>query len=350
MHYQYYPHIKKPYYPFGSAIQSRSYASGAYRYGFNGKEIDKGEEGMGGGGSTYDYGFRIYNAQLGKFLSVDPLSPSYPWYTPFQFAGNMPIVAVDLDGLEEALYLEVQTFGVTWLSYFTYIHTQYRIEDVAGTYLHATCDGWKPWSANYQNSITRTNKKEDIKKIEDAAVPIQENLKTVIDGTPANTAEYTYLPARVAAFGANKATVKFDVNVSTTENAVKNMSSEAKQQLQTFAVQLLNISGIGLEIQGYADAQGGDTKIGQENNQLLSENRAEAAKVYILQFLRENGTSEEKIVEIGKQIKTNGNGQVNDGTTDNSENRKVVVSLTNANGDTLTQPQADVILEPYVKR
>ena len=43
----------------------------AYRYGFNGKELDP--EGMGGGQSTYDYGFRIYNPALGKFLSVDPL-------------------------------------------------------------------------------------------------------------------------------------------------------------------------------------------------------------------------------------------------------------------------------------
>ena len=70
----------------------------SYRYGFNGKELDP--EGMGGGGSTYDYGFRIYNAQLGKFLSVDPLSGTYPMYTPYQFAANMPIAAVDVDGLE----------------------------------------------------------------------------------------------------------------------------------------------------------------------------------------------------------------------------------------------------------
>jgi hypothetical protein len=33
-------------------------------------------------------------------LSVDPLAPSYPWYTPYQFAGNGPIANVDLDGLE----------------------------------------------------------------------------------------------------------------------------------------------------------------------------------------------------------------------------------------------------------
>ena len=33
---------------------------------------------------------------------MDPLTASYPWYTPYQFAGNTPIWAIDLDGLEEA--------------------------------------------------------------------------------------------------------------------------------------------------------------------------------------------------------------------------------------------------------
>ena len=67
-----------------------------YRFGFNGKEND--DEGMGGGGATYDYGFRIYNPQLGRFLSVDPLTNTYPYYTPYQFAGNNPILFIDLYG------------------------------------------------------------------------------------------------------------------------------------------------------------------------------------------------------------------------------------------------------------
>ena len=47
-----------------------------------------------------NYGFRLYNPSIGKFLSVDPLAPEYPWYTPYQFAGNMPIKFIDVDGLE----------------------------------------------------------------------------------------------------------------------------------------------------------------------------------------------------------------------------------------------------------
>lgn len=35
-----------------------------------------------------------------RFLSVDPIASQYPYYTPYQFAGNTPIQASDLDGKE----------------------------------------------------------------------------------------------------------------------------------------------------------------------------------------------------------------------------------------------------------
>jgi len=78
-------------------MKERTWQSASYRYGFNGKEND----------TVWDvqvYGFRIYKPELGKFLSVDPLSASYPWYTPYQFAGNSPIYNLDLDGGEPLPY------------------------------------------------------------------------------------------------------------------------------------------------------------------------------------------------------------------------------------------------------
>jgi len=42
----------------------------------------------------------LNNSTNSKFLSVDPLSQKYPWYTPYQFAGNNPIKFIDLDGTE----------------------------------------------------------------------------------------------------------------------------------------------------------------------------------------------------------------------------------------------------------
>jgi len=46
---------------------------------------------------------RIYVGRLGKFLSVDPISMEYPELSPYQFASNTPIWAIDIDGLEAYL-------------------------------------------------------------------------------------------------------------------------------------------------------------------------------------------------------------------------------------------------------
>ena len=91
------------YYPFGWEMPDRhgSKNNYDYRYGFNGKEKDNE---VAGNGNHYDYGFRVYNPRIARFLSVDPLTSSYPWYTPYQFAGNKPIANIDLDGLEETSY------------------------------------------------------------------------------------------------------------------------------------------------------------------------------------------------------------------------------------------------------
>lgn len=83
-------------------MPGRQFSSNAYRYGFNGKERD--DEGLGGGSSTYDYGFRIYNPALGRFLSIDPLAKEFPFYTPYQFSGNKAIACLDLDGMEDIYY------------------------------------------------------------------------------------------------------------------------------------------------------------------------------------------------------------------------------------------------------
>jgi RHS repeat-associated protein len=80
--------------------------STAYRYGFNGKENDSEVKGE---GNQQDYGMRIYDPRLGKFLSVDPLHNSFPDLTPYQFAGNTPIQAIDLDGGEPLGYMEYWT-------------------------------------------------------------------------------------------------------------------------------------------------------------------------------------------------------------------------------------------------
>jgi len=88
------------YYPFGMQMPGRtiSQANSSYRYGFNGKENDNDVKGE---ANSQDYGMRIYDPRAGRFLSVDPLTKNYPWYSPYQYSGNKPIRFVDVDGAEE---------------------------------------------------------------------------------------------------------------------------------------------------------------------------------------------------------------------------------------------------------
>ena len=76
--------------------------------------------------TAYDYGFRIYNPAIGKFLSVDPLSDKFPMLAPYQFASNTPIWAVDLDGAESLSYDEKNSYG------------EKQVHFTEGTYIYST--------------------------------------------------------------------------------------------------------------------------------------------------------------------------------------------------------------------
>jgi len=72
-----------------------SLPGGGYRYGFNGQEKDDETYGQ---GNEYDYGERMYDPRIGRWMSVDPKVAKYPGYSPYNFAVNSPIVYVDPDG------------------------------------------------------------------------------------------------------------------------------------------------------------------------------------------------------------------------------------------------------------
>ncbi|MFW5983346.1 MAG: RHS repeat-associated core domain-containing protein [bacterium] len=84
------------YYPFGMPL--KSLALQAYRFGFNGKEKDP--EWTGTEGSHLAFRYRIHDARIGRFLSIDPLTKDYPWNSPYAFSENRVIDRIELEGLE----------------------------------------------------------------------------------------------------------------------------------------------------------------------------------------------------------------------------------------------------------
>jgi RHS repeat-associated protein len=69
--------------------------SEVYRYGFQGQEED---QELCEGAVSYKY--RVEDARLGRFFSADPLSPKYPFFSPYTFSGNRIIDSRELEGLE----------------------------------------------------------------------------------------------------------------------------------------------------------------------------------------------------------------------------------------------------------
>ncbi|MCB0738697.1 MAG: hypothetical protein KDC92_14380, partial [Bacteroidetes bacterium] len=88
------------YYPFGMLLPNRVYqadstGTGDYRYAFNGMERD---DEVSGAGNSYNFGARNYDPRIGRFIRMDFYTSSFPYYSPYLFAGNKPIVAIDRDG------------------------------------------------------------------------------------------------------------------------------------------------------------------------------------------------------------------------------------------------------------
>lgn len=105
------------YLPFGGQMPGRTYrGEDRYRYGFNGKENDNEVK---GDGNQQDYGMRIYDPRIGRFLSVDPLNKQYPWNSTYAFAEDNPIKYIDLDGLEQFDPQAKQPTGITYLGIAT---------------------------------------------------------------------------------------------------------------------------------------------------------------------------------------------------------------------------------------
>ncbi len=73
-----------------------------YAYGFNGMERD---EEVKGAGNSYDFGARMQDPRLGRFLSVDPLADQRPWVSPYNFVQNNPLTRIDPTGaLDSPIY------------------------------------------------------------------------------------------------------------------------------------------------------------------------------------------------------------------------------------------------------
>ncbi len=119
------------YYAFGQSMPGRTWSSTtepSYSFGFNGKTKDnelKGDD------NSYDFGARMYDSRLGKFLSLDPLKIATPYISPYVFAGNSPISCIDYSGLFQIVVTKAaQKAGITDLTMTNFIKVVANISSI----------------------------------------------------------------------------------------------------------------------------------------------------------------------------------------------------------------------------
>ncbi|MFT3827200.1 MAG: RHS repeat-associated core domain-containing protein [Chitinophagaceae bacterium] len=161
------------YYPFGMAMPGRKYNLSGYRYGFNGKENDNEIEGE---GNQQDYGDRVYDTRLGRWLSVDPYRNKYPSLSPYNYVNNSPLLMIDKDGRDFGIYIDKKNGTIT-------IRAVYYTENVE--YVHNAAQA----AADYLNSFSGKYKFIDEKSKQEYKINFDISVKPFVDVSKKNREE-----------------------------------------------------------------------------------------------------------------------------------------------------------------
>ena len=181
-----------------------------YRFSFQGQE---GDDEVAGTGNSYAFKYRMHDARLGRFLSVDPLSSSYPWNSTYAFAENRVIDGIDLEGGE---WIHYQVYGLRdggkpKISYVDKTYTN-SVSKYADKIFGVDLEPFKVYTLNYNGNNYLFS---SIEGMLDADVT---KLSPDKDWTYEGIQGFTNLTSAIAAFTANKSLENFKKKPKGTQN------------------------------------------------------------------------------------------------------------------------------------
>jgi RHS repeat-associated protein len=128
-------------------LEGRTYSenvSSKSPFGFNGKVKD---DEIYGEGNAYDFGARMYDPRIGRWMSVDPYAIKYPSISPYVFVANSPINAIDPDGKDVVFLIAKEGAGGMG-------HMAVLIQDEKGQWYYVTQGGNIPDNTSLPSVIS----------------------------------------------------------------------------------------------------------------------------------------------------------------------------------------------------
>jgi RHS repeat-associated protein len=163
------------YSPFGVTLKGRNLKktglADEFRFGFNGMETD---DEMKGDGNSYDFGNRMYDTRLGRFLSIDKYASKFSFQSPYLISGNSPLKYIDLKGdsltIASTIYASTMK-GLTVLSRTT------AGKEILKFYMNSSTEhifiyGFDDAKGSNNSSIAETNSSEHVKIAKDGTVEL----------------------------------------------------------------------------------------------------------------------------------------------------------------------------------